>query len=282
MREAWDRAEFTDEATGRLEAFLNPSSGLWFPPHVVTKSRRLYYPCPKKVAVPISGDFLFSLYDHGWKTEPEVDEKRLLEGFLRLSKPNDERIREFAQNWGPLWLCVKHRNCYCFPDIFGPPSTCMWLPIEPIEEFRRMSRKVQAALDISACLKLGKKTTPDQWEHLFGAADLPPSKVQSILLTTAINRYIHGPWGAYPELRWYEKSPEFSLNSGFGFLPLVWMQVAQVLSGARSVSRCDGCEKWYVRTRRKPARGRNNFCDDCSKGARGSKKIWARKHAQVV
>ena len=276
MNQILDLAGFTDPETGRIEAFLEPQGGFWLPPKVVLESDRLIYPCPETENVVLTGDFMFSLYDHGWKTGASPDPIRLLDAFLKLANAKDEQVREFAERWGPLWLCIGHPDCLCSPKIFSRTSDCVWQPNEPADEFRRRSRQVRAALDISASIVAKRKTIPAQWGDLvMGKPHQPLDELQRILLATVVNKYIRGPWGAFLELRWYENSSELNLNPGFGFLPLVWMQVAQVMSGSKGLCRCDGCGKYYVRFRRKPARGRHNFCEDCTEGGRGSKRIWA-------
>ena len=71
-----------------------------------------------------------------------------------------------------------------------------------------------------------------------------------------------------------------SVNTGFGFMRLVWHQVAQCITGARDIHTCDGCGLVYIRDigRRRPKQGCRNYCKKCAETAR--KRDWARRNRQ--
>lgn len=65
-------------------------------------------------------------------------------------------------------------------------------------------------------------------------------------------------------------------SAGFGFLPAVWMQLAQTVVGLRGVYTCDGCGETFTRARQ-PQAGRRAYCQRCGKDKKGPKRDWARR-----
>jgi hypothetical protein len=115
-------AAFTDD-TGKLKSpFLISRLGLWIPPSVEIRDRRLVYPVPKDWLRPAPSDIgilgtvgFYALEDHRWKHTPATDTHGLLDAFVSLANANDASIKKFASRWGPLWHCTKHKDCLWQP-----------------------------------------------------------------------------------------------------------------------------------------------------------------------
>jgi hypothetical protein len=72
-------------------------------------------------------------------------------------------------------------------------------------------------------------------------------------------------------------SPALQLVGKVGFLPVVWIKIAQMLCDAKGFYQCSSCGDWYSRTKRQPPRNRNNFCDTCYEGNHGAAKLHMRR-----
>ena len=68
---------------------------------------------------------------------------------------------------------------------------------------------------------------------------------------------------------------QMAVNSRWGFFPLVWLQLAQNITGSKGIYRCAACNKWYIPTR-KPREDKLSYCFSCQRNKSGSKRIWKR------
>lgn len=242
--------------------------------------------------------FLFEDWD--MLSHSGTDTSLILEQFLKLVEASAEQVKRFVETWGPLWVCDKHgrehSKCPAPSMVFDHDidSDCSWTPRERVEDFQIAAREVKAVLSIAASLMQGKIGKAEDWAAVRATSlDLGPiGKRDGILDKIEIDRIdlsciicdrlsLHGPslafdWGGT------DSKPTLSVNTGFGFLRLVWHQVAQCITGARDIYTCDGCGTVYIRDsgRRRPKEGSRNYCLKCAGTAR--KREWARrnKHKQ--
>src|SRR5262249_15164717 len=87
------------------------------------------------------------------------------------------------------------------------------------------------------------------------------------LLMDLVNHYIVKPGGLAPCLVYdsTRQGPQLRMASQLGFLPAVWSETAQLISGVHRLYCCDECGKFYQRTGRKPKEGQRNYCPECRK-----------------
>ena len=106
------------------------------------------------------------------------------------------------------------------------------------------------------------------------------------LLMELVNHYIAKPGGLTPCLVYdsARQGPQLRMTSQLGFLPAVWSEIAQHISGVHQLYRCDGCREFYHRTGRKPKEGQKNYCIACREaGYKQSKReSKARRSSRVA
>ena len=271
----WGRSKLVDKDTGDLPSPpVVARSGIYVPPRVSVKNdgKAIQYSIPRAWPDPVEQlgvDDLARL--RRWKV---IDTKDGCTGvykeFMALEEADEDRILRFAERWGPLWSCAVHRDCVWSPALFYPelwdraPSGCAWAASESVEEFQRRARQVNAALDIAACLLEKKSGEAKDWANLYPGGDDHQFdiRVQRLFLSDIINEHI-GPVCAVPlRVRWGfgDHIPAFGMETGLGVLRVVWMQVAEVISGTSGAYQCDACGRLYIRLGRKPPAGGRNFC----------------------
>lgn len=269
----------------RLSCICYPVSGFWEPPL-------------ENGDVELSNGLVDEL---GWKTHE--GKEGLLEDFINLHKAPPEKIIKFVLRWGPLWRCFAHEDCQWVPSYFEFPNKdwrayshindCLWLPKEPIAAFHIEASKAKAAFDIAELLRQNKPAPLEFWEP-FHNSESPPRfrderqrnefskdvQRQRRELAMDINlSYLLTPLSPRFFIEWNENSKaSLRIDTGFGFLWTVWLQIAQLLCGVYGFYTCASCGHSYLRNRRKPAAGRMNYCDDCCKS--GPKKLHARKRRE--
>lgn len=224
------------------------------------------------------------LEEAGWIRRD--DTTGLLEAFVALADGTPERIRRFALKWGPLWRCVNHQGCfwtpYTTPRLPFGSSYCSWIRAEPLSEFRRRAVQVKAAFDAAACLLAGKRVPAECWRVLSPSwgpvAERRGVPEQRRFLAAVVNAYLTLPGRTSLHMTWGPSNPKASLtiDFGLGFFGLVWLQIAQLITGARGLFVCDGCGRPYIRAGRRPRAGERNYCPQCGKAA--AKRDWARLH----
>jgi DNA-directed RNA polymerase subunit RPC12/RpoP len=296
MREQWDIAGLTDEE-GRLRPYLGGGSALWVPPEatlitlsVVTgpaiedEERIPYLQYPIHVywkehlndgsLGPLDLGFLEQV---GWKVREETT--GLLEDFVRIAEGKPEKVRRFVLKWGPLWLCRRHNDCFWTLPV--PPASrenrCMWQPEEGVHEFQANARQARAAFDIAASLVQNEPAPAEPWRDLGWPFAIPRDlKTQRYFLTWTINKYLSLPDGPRLLVTWPDNSKaRLSIYTGLGFFQVAWLQIAQLITGGKSLYVCTGCGKPYIRHKRKPPEGAANYCEEC--GSKTSKRDYARR-----
>jgi predicted RNA-binding Zn-ribbon protein involved in translation (DUF1610 family) len=107
-------------------------------------------------------------------------------------------------------------------------------------------------------------------------ARLPVAQQRGMLATILNQQLALLPGAPAWWVTWRDSStPPIEFESGWGFIRAVWMQVAQMIPGVKSVYICDDCGRVY-RRKRKAKIGQRQYCPDC--GDKGAKRRWWRHH----
>lgn len=230
-----------------------------------------------------------------WKEIYECPEN-LLGDFVGLKDAPDEGIAAFAQKWGPIWLCHKHRDCLFAPwSWYESPSVhdCLWYPAEPVSAFRQLASQVWSLYNLGCRLLKGEAGLDSDWCNIGHPEFTPPTGryVEDIpigwqrqWLSGALNHWISLSGLPSLILDWHsdtegiteqDYAPKMAIMPGLGFFPLVCLHLAQCVCGLRQVIFCPGCTNFYDHTGDRPRKGRIYLCKVCkyrTKGRRYSQK----------
>jgi hypothetical protein len=188
---------------------------------------------------------------------------------------------------------------------------CGWIPCELIRGFIIEAQRAQGVLEAFMKLRESQHVPEAVWRNIY-KHDSPemakngPSTERKIqkyqfywdsspeqgvrfgwsLLIALVNHYAAKPGGLAPCLIYdaTRQRPELHIVCPLGFLPVVWSDIAQIISGVHQLYRCDGCKKLYQRTGRKPKAGQRNYCPACGSegGYKESKRLSkAQKRKQA-
>ena len=306
------KEEVLEGTDKRLDRYLAWSGRLWLPPKVeVTEGWIRYQNAPTRAIEPLN---VKEFKAAGWRSEPaELNSRRLDElvwQFARLSqikKTSGASLARFVKKWGPLWFCSEHQvcsTCYSRPFVVPTSKKCPWPAKEPVEEWIKRSRQVNAALTIGARLIAKDKIPTETWSALHGpdpdvrAYDLETDEDedsetdQEALIVDC--EYLFKPKS---DLTWFIREqllesvtvgfdfvwpegvePSVKFAPGLGFYSLMWLLVAQTLARTSLVI-CSSCQRPYERVtkgkQRRPKEGQANYCPACRK-KRPSKKHYDR------
>jgi hypothetical protein len=160
---------------------------------------------------------------------------------------------------------------------------CAWNGTEKAADYLQVAEEVYAVIRILAYLALGEgrrrsKLWAGWWETLgfVWSGGFPTLEEERDLLTGFINEKLDGFKGGPDfKLDWFEgaKVPTMAVDHGFGFLPSLWLQVAQKMANAHGLYFCDLCGSPFVAVKKR-REGQRVFCSDC--GAKGSNLIARR------
>ncbi len=300
IRHRWSAAGITDEDETLITRLQR--SGMLLVPRSVEidygEPSAIVYPLPEFMDSPVrSGMDVRQFLFEGWDAVSlaESDSSAILEQFLALSDGLAVQVKRFVETWGPMWVCDKHgtNSHYCLGPQFifdhEPDCGCSWTPRETVDQFQLAAREVAAILSISASLMHGKigeakdmaalvakNLTPGPLPERNGMYDTVEWDRFTVCSIISDRLSFNGPALAFD---WQDGDdrPTLSINVGFGFLRLVWLQVAQCIAGARDIYTCDGCGVVYIRDsdRRRPKEGCRNYCEKCADT--GRKRDWARR-----
>ena len=259
--------------------------------------------------------FQQSLLRAGWhyKYLQPSESKKLVGEFLNLARfPLEEAgevVREFVLRWGPMWLCPMHADCCWTPPSYSNSNPyniqhrCRWFSSEPVVVFLAKAKQAEAAIEIGGYLSQNEHAPMEYWRTLNGQigvgyetqfsngaigrldgrgeADL---WVQQGHLVREVNRFLTIANGPTRRLSWSRRLNRAVMvqDTGLGFFRLVWLQIAQTLCGGKGIFKCDGCLRYYIELKRKPAVGKHQFCPQCGGSRqRASKRLWARRSREA-
>jgi hypothetical protein len=224
---------------------------------------------------------------------------KMLEDFVRLSDAEDAVIESYAQTWGVLGLCAKHR----LPQTHYPQRLWQWVDEdefrpcrpagglkrsasrhEPLAGWREFASQGSAMLNIAAALapKLPEPVPPEAWRVLDPLvpmsieAAVTPSDVDGLkqrrLLEMAVQSWLT-LGDVSVSFSWRMHRPVIDIGSGslFGALAL---QLALAVARVDGLDICDNCGRFFIPKRRNPA-GTPRRCPDTECRSRMPKRKYA-------
>ena len=179
-------------------------------------------------------------------------------------KPNHERDTDIKLTDGTIWRLGDRRAW-----AYGKK--------EPIGLWRSLAARLRAVLKINAALK-GRTRNPlpsvgtiEDWNALGGGPPLEDVRDAQLFLRQEVNRWLL--WGgirlelgmsglSVSRTKW-----ELWLNYD-GLIGGLAYRLLLMVIGEESLYVCDGCGEPYVRDKRAPRPGQENFCDNCTEVSR--------------
>ncbi len=209
----------------------------------------------------------------------------LLLRFFELRDKSEGAFLRFAQTYGCLSLCVDHElPCSHYWD-------CSPSGREPVEKWRQFSKAVHAMLQIRDALTEGRVPESADWQSALGIAreftgplSWATFKLRSIRDLRRVKKLGYVELGhcvqtwlesvnIMPVALWDQEHNEYQLQLGPAdrgypnlFAHLSWELMREVC-GIQRIGICSACKQPYSLGRRRPSKGRKNFCRECGRTA---------------
>ena len=171
----------------------------------------------------------------------------------------------------------------------GERTWCDPIGIEAIEGWLVWSRMAAALLNVAVALAGNNLTRRDDWETIITEEIdekdqlidtlVARSWAAQVYLQEAVNRWLR--LGVVrPTLRWPIGVDRAFLELETGTFGMLGVQLLAAVTGAQTLSICDGCDRPYAREGRRPQAGRVNYCLDCRANKVPDKLRQRRKRAR--
>jgi len=239
-------------------------------------------PIPVEMALD-GGNIVWDTHARMKKVEPG---KRMLLDFIQLGESADSEILKYARRWGVLMLCSHHQlpSTHNRPPDFLTRRAVEWcLPArrEPLDSWRKFARRARLIVGVAGHLNQGTLFDPRQWLQTICELDAPDDKtpgaqvLTGLLGTTSKQRsrlaMLVNEWlwlgDVRPALLWEKDVSALQLNFGspytgslFGALGI---ELMLAVSGQGDFATCSGCGQPYLRAKRRPKSGQENYCLEC-------------------
>lgn len=203
----------------------------------------------------------------------------LLAGFVELWDWGEPEIFDYAKKWGVLGICqhqlpASHNN-YPFGAQYGANACCSlpshrrgYVSADPIEDWRRLSKRVRAAQNLGGFLNQDKFGRPSDWK-LLGPSYAPESQIRTLAeervsLSRVLKDFL-SIGQVRPSVNWDDEKGqwqiEFRAHSFPNLFGLIALNLLLSISG-RDLVICSSCGNSY-RPERRPDPSRRNYCPTC-------------------
>ena len=269
----------------------------WMDPDILGEGHDFNQVLPMMMHIPKDQDTSDWPYGSLDKDCPYLsDTAGMLDAFIRVTEARS--ALRFARKFGVLQICRHGLQYSHAPACLASSQRSSWNPqsLEPLEAWLHYATKARAILSLSASIQIGEERdgigSRNDWTFLYrsrgGKASIDglmqavtakPSLAKAFLVTEINDWLIEG--NVRPTITWDEKaSPGFSLNaSTFG---LLGVQLMTAVSRIQDVYFCDGCGNPYIRKKRKPQLGRNQYCETCGEQVASKKRQARWSHLKKV
>lgn len=235
-----------------------------------------------------------------WKVKKVGGLEWLLKDLIEIHTGDDNTVVDFVYKWGPLWASG---NEYHDPEAvwsplvipFEPQSFWIspkyyeetrweerllkWKPVEKVERYRTLSRKLSAIVDWMRKTEKGQRVSADDIALLNyeGKTSTEEERsryseltFQKEMITKTLHFYLSKNVGQRFSVQLSEKDKGFETEiqyfTGWGFFWVACLLVTHLISKDNLICMCDSCNKVYERRppRRMPKKGQYNYCSQCS------------------
>jgi hypothetical protein len=226
--------------------------------------------------------------------------------FVQLHESADEKIRQFAECWGPLLLC-RHNMPYQHGPLKGvakyrlrmpepnarlqqlversrniSKDICYPLNFEPLETWRFFSRQAGAILHIAAFLKRGVPGTRSDWSWVLddGLPWHTPSQALDINASFLLEAL--RAWTSLGNFHPWISNLEGKVRvEGADLFAKLAIELALAATGRQAFGVCSVCGREFDAPRKRAAE-RNQFCNDpnCQREASRLRK-WRSRQQQI-
>lgn len=235
------------------------------------------------------------------KQEPGVDTAGALDQFIKISTGED--VERFARRYGVLEFCEHRLPASHNPRPVSMPliglvsSPSVWIPveagmarergflieergerpwcepigIEAIEDWLFWARMAGSILNVAVAVRDNRPTSAEDWTAILTEEKNAPRLVETLVsqrwvaqvyLAQAVNLWLRIA-DVRPALSWPIGTNRPSLEFPTIQFGVLGVQLMTAITGAQSLTVCDGCGRPYVREGRRPQAGRANYCSVC-------------------
>ncbi len=269
---------------GAILCYLDTScNSVWYILNMSARSRIPHPPVRAPELASVQEDFLvweYSRDDRESVYRTPTDATVL--AFGKLADAPVAQIADFAKRYGVLSVLQIKPDYRRNTDIELPDGS-IWRydqsaynrdfqGREPIELWRFLARRLRAILRINASLKGRSRATLPQigteadWQILGGGEPLVDVRDAQFFLLLEVNHWLAtGAVGLQLGItEWSRTKTDWKLEVKYGgLLGSLAYRLLLIVIGEGNLYACDGCGLPYIRTKRAPRPGEENFCDDC-------------------
>lgn len=229
----------------------------------------------------------------------------LMEGFIQLSEAetSDEKIAEFASQWGVLGICE-----HGLPATHNPPpipapqgaihAWCTHLGRyseesylgecdgwEPIAAWRHFASQFRALLNLAGELHRGEPGKAEDWQLAYGSRKTVRGTGSVGQGQTVVSLFVERllvMTGVRPHFSWRTGKPAMKLGAG-GLFGALAVQLALAISRTDGIAWCASCGSPFHPTRM-PRDGHRSYCQrkKCKKAALRDAKRDQRARERVA
>jgi hypothetical protein len=222
----------------------------------------------------------------------------MFDSFIKLWDEADERIRQFAERWGPL--SIQGDGSHLGALDIDPIDPWISRGVDDLKAWRYFSRRAYAVLKLASKLTRGEPGDETDWEII--ASPHPPGPARRNVCAVSPFRMPNHPrrrqfisangleYGEPLDLEgkrrviaaeihaWLEKfgvtltmnwGPRFSWQLEIFYrnwlLSAIALQLALRVMRADGLFVCSGCDRLYGRIGRRPNTGDKNYCPRCGR-----------------
>ncbi len=173
--------------------------------------------------------------------------------------------------WKPVEVGTGRLPSFLIEDS-GDRPWCEPTGVEAIEDWLYWAKFAASILNIASALIGDHPTKREDWEIVITSESEERSKlidsllsrnwIAKVYLQGAVNIWLHLA-NVRLALSWPIGTPTPVLELEANTFGVLAVQLLTAVTGAQSLTVCDGCTRPYVREGRRPQRGRANYCPSC-------------------
>jgi hypothetical protein len=174
--------------------------------------------------------------------------------------------------WKPVEVGTENSRSFLIEER-GKRPWCEGCGSEPVETWLFWSRQARAILNLAAALSAGRPCSREDWEVILTQdIDEKPQLIDTLMARRwAAGVYLQEAVNLWLDLANVRLALSWPTGAGLGSLRLerggtfglLGVQLLTAITGAQSLAICNGCSIPYIREKRRPQAGRQNYCLEC-------------------